>query len=97
MAESTKKMKKKTVTAILGDSMVKDVDEWGLSDKNKNIVSKYLSGATTESMKTYIRPLLKRDPHHAATDVGTNNFRFSENPETIAENILYIASYITSM
>ena len=38
------------VTAIVGDSMVKDIYGWELSDNNKKVVVKHFSGSTTEDM-----------------------------------------------
>ena len=40
------------VTAIMGDSMVKDIYGWELSDNNKKVVVKHFSGSTTEDMMT---------------------------------------------
>ena len=42
------------VTAIVGDSMVKDNYGWELSDNNKKVVVKHFSRSPTEDMMTYI-------------------------------------------
>ena len=44
----------KNVTAIVGDSIVKDVYGWELSEKEKKVVVKHFSGSTTEYLKTGI-------------------------------------------
>ena len=40
----------KFVTAIVGDSMIKDVYCWELSDTEEKVVVKHFSGSTTEDM-----------------------------------------------
>ena len=50
------------VTAIVRDSMVKDICGWKLSDNNKKAIMKHFSGLTTEDMMAYIKPPLKRNP-----------------------------------
>ena len=50
------------MTAIIGDSMNKDVYGWELSDREEKVVVKHFSESTTKNMKTYIQPPLKRDP-----------------------------------
>ena len=50
-----KHQKNLLVTVILGDSIVKDVKWWELSDENNKVVTKHFSGATTDDMKSYIQ------------------------------------------
>ena len=52
----------KIMTAIVDDSMIKDVYGWELSDREEKVVVKHFSESTTEDMKTYIQPPLKCDP-----------------------------------
>ena len=42
--------KDQIITAIVGDSMVKDIYGWELSDNYENVVVKQFSGSTTEEM-----------------------------------------------
>ena len=86
----------KIVTAIVGDSMIKDVYGWELSDREEKVVLKHFSGSTTEDMKTYIQPPLKRDPDRVIIHVATNDLRSSQDPETIAKNIIDIAKNSTT-
>ena len=81
----------KDVTAIVGDSIIKDVYGWELSDKENKVVVKHFSGSTTEDMKAYIQPPLKRDPDRVIIHVGTNDLRSNQDPVTIAKNIIDIA------
>ena len=77
----------KNLTAIVGDSIIKDVYGWELSDKEQKVVVKHFSGSTTEDTKTYIQPPLKRDPDRVIIHVGSNDLRSSQDPVTIAKNI----------
>ena len=81
----------KDVTAIIGDSIIKYVYGWELPDKENKVVVKHFSGSTTEDMKTYFQPPLKRDPDRVIIHVGTNDLRFNQDPVTIAKNIIDIA------
>ena len=68
------------MTVIVGDSMIKDAYGWELSNREEKVVVKHLSGSTTEEMKTYIQPPLKRDPDRVIIHVGTNDRRSSQDP-----------------
>ena len=84
------------MTAIVGDSMIKDVYGWELSDREEKVVVKHFSGSTIEDMKTYIQAPLKRDPDRVIIHVGTYDSRSSQDPETIAKNIIDIAKNSTA-
>ena len=56
-----------TYTAIIGDSIVKDIKGkgWQLStsvDVNDKIIVKSFSGSTTKDMENYILPSIKKQP-----------------------------------
>ena len=61
--------------AIVGESMIKDVYDWELSDREERRDVKYFSGSTKEDVKTYIQPPLKRDPDRVMIHVDTNDLR----------------------
>ena len=86
----------KIVTAIVGDSVIKDVYRCDLSDREEKMVVKHFSESTVEDLKTYIQPALKRDPDWVVIHVGTNDLRFSQDPKTIAKNIIDIAKSSTT-
>ena len=44
------------MTVIFGDSLIKDMKGWELSDESNEVVTKHFCGATTNDMKTYIQP-----------------------------------------
>ena len=54
--KKNKTQKKLPVTVILGDSLVKDIKGWELSDEINKVVTKYFSGANTTDMKSYLLP-----------------------------------------
>ena len=60
------------------------------------MVANHFSRSTTEDMKTYIQPPLKRDPDRVIIHVGTNDLRSSQDPVTIAKNIRDIAKISTT-
>ena len=49
------------MTAIVGDSIIRDVYGWELSEREEKVVVKHFSRLTTEGMKNDIQPPLKRD------------------------------------
>ena len=79
------------MASIVGDSMIRDVCSWELSDREEKVVLKHFSGSATEGMKTYIQPPLKRDPDQVIIHVGTNDLRSSQEPGTIGKNIVDFA------
>ena len=86
----------KIVTAIVGGSMIKDLYGWELSDREEKVVVKHFSGSSTEDVKTYIQPPIKRDIDRVIISVGTNDLKSSQDPETIAKNIIDIAKNSTT-
>ena len=63
------------VTVIFGDSIVKEVKGWELSDENNKIITKQFSGATTDDMKSYIQPTISNDPECIVLHCGANDLR----------------------
>ena len=86
----------KIVTAIVGDSMIKDVYGCESSDREEKVVVKHFSRSTTEDVKTYIQPPIKRDLDRVIIPVGTNDLKSSQDPETIAKNIIDVAKNSTT-
>ena len=75
------------VTAILGDSIVKDVKSWKLSDdKNK------VCGAKTKDMESYIIPTLEQNPEIIIIHSGTNDLKSDSSPEEIARDIIKLTT-----
>ena len=78
------------MTAIASDSVIKDVYGWELFDREEKVVVKHFSGSTTD-MKAYIQHPLKRNADRVIIHVSTIDLRSSQDPETIAKNIIHIA------
>ena len=76
--------------------MTKDIYSWELSDREEKVFVKHFRWATTEDMKSYSQPPLKRDSDRVITHVGTNDLRSSQDPETIAKNIIDIVKSSTT-
>ena len=61
---------------ILGDSMLKDLNSWGMSKKVKSdckIFVKHFSGKATNFVNDYLKPSLRKHPNHIILHVGTND------------------------
>ena len=77
--------KKKTVIMIAGDSIVKGQKGW-LMSREKMVKVHSFSGATTDDMDFFLKPLLNREPDHLILHIGTNDQR-GQNLEEIAKRI----------
>ena len=66
--------------------MIKDVYGWELSENEEKMVVNHFSGSATEDMKTSIS--LKCDPNLVIIHVDTNDLISSQDPKTIAKNII---------
>ena len=76
------------VTVILGDSIVKDVKGWKLSDDKNKVVVKHFSGAKTKDMEFCIIPTLEQNPETIILNSGTNDLKRDSCPEEIARDII---------
>ena len=85
--------KKKRSVVILGDSLVKDVEQHKLRNSlnKERIFIKNFSGATVEDMKTYIIPSKKHDNDLVILHVGTNDLRHPKEAKEIAKEIIDLA------
>ena len=70
--KSSKKVnyKKRPVTVILGDSMVKDLKGWELSDEKAHVVVKSFSRAHTNHMKWHVKPTIEQKPENIILHCG---------------------------
>ena len=86
--------KKTRSIVILGDSLVKDVEQHklrkGLNNKER-IFIKHFSGATVEDMKMYIIPSKKHENDLVILHVGTNDLRQPKAAKEIAKEIVELA------
>ena len=84
---------RKTV-AVVGDSMIKYIKGFKLSNKSKKVVVKTFPGARVDCMKHYIRPTLDKKPDVMIIHCGTNDLKTKE-PEEITENIVTLAKMVS--
>ena len=84
--------------AIIGDSLVKDVDPFDLRKKLKNKNSKVyrhnFNGATIKAMNYHAIPVMEFEPDLAILHVGTNSLRSMDTEQKIADDILNLANNI---
>ena len=80
------------VTAIVGDSMVKDIYGWELSDNNKKSYGEAFQQITNRRYDEIHKTPLKGNPESFIIHVGTNDFRSNQDPETIMRNILEVSN-----
>ena len=91
-----KKFKKsRDVTVILGDSIIKDVKGWELTDDSNKVVVKSFRGATTSQMKWHVKPTTEQNPKNIILHWGTNNINDESDPQNIAEEIVELAKSIS--
>ena len=88
----TKKRNEKgrSVTVVVGDSIVKKVKGCELFIKDDLFVARSFPGAKAGDMESYIKPTLKNKPNRIIIHCGTNDPKNS-TPQSIAENILSLA------
>ena len=77
-------------TLILGDSIVKNIEEWRLNKRMKSSVAvKSISGATTKGMKHHMKGCLEdNSPDSIILHVGTRNLKNKESVEDIDNDIM---------
>ena len=75
----------RVVTAVLGDSIIKNLQGWRLSDVNNHVVVKSFAGANCTDMEDYENIILH---------VGTNDLNKSASPDQIAQGIINLGIQI---
>ena len=91
-SNKTPRKNKLPVTVILGDSIVKDVKGWKLSEDKNKVVVKHFSGAKTKDMESYIIPTLEQNPETIIIHSGTNDLKSDISPEEIAKDIIKLTT-----
>ena len=56
-------------------------------------VTKTVTGATTEDMQDFIKPILRKNPDNVIIHIGTNDLN-SQEPRATAEDIVNLALQI---
>ena len=86
-----KNRKSRDVTVILGDSIIKDVKGWELTDNSNKVVVKSFRGATTSQMKWHVKPTTEQNPKNIILHCGTNDINDDSDPQNVAEEIVELA------
>ena len=87
--------KSRDVTVILGDSIIKDVKGWELTDDSNKVVVKSFRGSTTSQMKRHVKPTNEENPKNIILHCGTNDINDESDPQNIAEEIVELAKSIS--
>ena len=80
---------------ICGDSMVNGLDGNGVSSKVNQVNVRSFSGATSEDMVDYCKPLVNKKPDILILHVGTNDL--TKKIENTSENLVTIINYAKQM
>ena len=81
------------VTVIAGDSIIKHLQGWRLSDTNNHVVVKSFSGATIEDMEDYLKPVIRKEPESIVLHIGTNDLN-KLSPKQVADSITNLSIQI---
>ena len=83
------------VTVILGDSIIKDVNGWELTDNSNKVFVKSFRGATTSQMKWHVNPTTEQNPKSIILHCSTNDINDDSDPQNIAEETVKLAKSIS--
>ena len=76
---------------IIGDSIIKEIKGWKLSDNNNSVTVKTFPGASTNCMKSYVKPTIEKKPDVVILHCGTNDLRSNLNPDELSMRIVNLA------
>ena len=83
---------------VLGDSMLKHINGWEISQKldNCKVYVEPYRGATVRCLKDHVKPAKRKNPDHCILHVGTNDLDSETSPDMIAKSIEDVASSLKS-
>ena len=76
----------KASVVVAGDSIIKYLKGWELSNGEQNVSIKSFSGATVDDMSDFLKPTIRKKPNKLIIHAGTNDVRHS-SPKVIAEKV----------
>ena len=90
---STSVISEKKNIVILGDSMIKHVNGYEMSEKLENckVYVKSFSGTKVRCMKDHMKPSMRKKPDHTILHVGTNDLNSDRPSDLITKSIVYLA------
>ena len=71
---------------VAGDSILKFVKGWELSNAERNVSVKSFSGATLNDMTDFLKPTSRKQPDKLIIHASTNDLRRS-NPNEVADRV----------
>ena len=80
-------IKTKRNTVIVGDSIMKYVKGWELSNRTQRVTVKSFPGANLEDMDDFINPILRKKPDQLVLHIGTNDLRRAES-QVVAHGVI---------
>ena len=86
--QKNKTEKKLPVTVMLGDSLVKDINGWELSDESNKVVTKRFSGTNTTDIKSYLLATKSRNLENIVLHCGTNDLKKKNSANEISNDII---------
>ena len=86
-ATPVRSTKAKRNTVIVGDSIIKYVKGWELSNASERVTVKSFSGATVDDMKDFIKPILRKKPEKLILHIGTNDLRSTVDLKVVADKV----------
>ena len=89
--QKNKTQKKLLVTVILGDSLVKDIKGWELSDESNKVVTKHFSTANATDMKSYLLLPKSGNPQNIVLRCDTNDLKKENSAKEISNDIIDVA------
>ena len=87
---------RKQTIAIIGDSIIKQLNVKKLSNREKNVTIQAFSGATADDIKDYCKPIAKRRPDICIVHTDTNDLKDSDEL-SIVENIVKVNEIIENI
>ena len=90
---STSVISEKTNIVILGDSMIKHVNRYKMSNKLENckVYVKSFSGSKVRCMKDHMKPSTREKPDHTILHVGTNDLNSNRSSHLIVKSTVDLA------
>ena len=91
--------KSRSITIILGDSILKDIKPYKIRNgltSNERVYVKSFPGATIKDMHEYVIPSMRYNPNLIALHVGTNDLRSVKSPNYIALEIIELSMQLKS-
>ena len=90
-----KDKKSRDITVILGNSIIKEVKGWELTDDSNKVVVKSFRGATTSQTKWHVKSTTEQNPKNIILHCSTSDINDDSDPQNIAEEIAELAKSIS--